>query len=255
MTIAKRIADARLRGEKLTQYPGDPPVDLRAAYRVQQEMADHMGSRVVGWKVGVTSDVAQDTLGVAHPLAGPLFADLVYDSGAVIGVSEHDQRIVEPEIGFRVGVDLPPRGAAYDRDEVLAAIDAVLPVIELVSKRLPGWLKERAEWIVADGTYNQALVVGTLSPFAEAISIKEEQVRAFENDMEIDNGVGSNALGDPLNVMVWLANQLNEVGQHLREGDIVATGLVTGLIVAKAGKTYRADYSTLGSVEITLIPR
>ena len=71
------------------------------------------------------------------------------------------------------------------------------------------------------------------------------------NGQQKGSGTGALALGDPLNVMVWLANQQSRLGRGLKAGDIVSTGTCTGLDGVKSGDHVIADYGTLGTVDIT----
>ena len=68
------------------------------------------------------------------------------------------------------------------------------------------------------------------------------------NDEVTAVGSGSRALGDPLNVLLWLANKLSERNLGLVAGDIVATGTCTGLDRVEPGDVARADFGTLGAV-------
>ena len=60
---------------------------------------------------------------------------------------------------------------------------------------------------------------------------------------------GARALGDPLAVMVWLANQQSARGRGMKAGEIVSTGTCTGLDAVRAGQCARAQFGVLGAVE------
>ncbi len=70
------------------------------------------------------------------------------------------------------------------------------------------------------------------------------------NGTQRGEGTGSRALGDPLNVLLWLANHQSAAGRGLSAGEIVSTGTCTGLDPVHAGDVARADFGTLGTVEI-----
>jgi 2-keto-4-pentenoate hydratase len=79
----------------------------------------------------------------------------------------------------------------------------------------------------------------------------------FESDgAEVGRGQGANTLGHPLNALAWLADfgalvdPVTRVSRGLRAGDLITTGLVTPFAYAEAGTTLRADYGSLGAVEL-----
>jgi len=69
----------------------------------------------------------------------------------------------------------------------------------------------------------------------------------------VTNGIGANALGDPLNVVVWLANHLSGRGITLKSGDWVSTGLLSDVVIANAGSIIIAEFQSLGTVSLELI--
>ena len=248
--IGRILAEARRDGRKLTEYPGETPGDLPQAFAVQDAMSAAMGKPVVGWKVGLTSAKAQTLCGHDAPLAGPVFDGDLHDSGAELSLVQDDMGVLEAEIGFRMAADLPSRAAPYERDEVVAAIGTALPVIEWVNKRLPGGLQEAAEWIVADGVINRALICGPETPFDPAMDMTTERVEVSMNGEVVTQGVGANALGDPVAVMVWLANDLSARGKRLLRGDVVATGLICDVVRAEPKVTVDVRFAALGNVSV-----
>ena len=73
------------------------------------------------------------------------------------------------------------------------------------------------------------------------------------NGEERARGDGARALGDPLNVLVWLANHLARRGITLEAGEVVTTGTCTGLEHVYAGDVIVGDFGALGRVEVELM--
>ena len=69
----------------------------------------------------------------------------------------------------------------------------------------------------------------------------------------VAEGVGANALGDPLNVLEWTANHLSALGDGIKAGEVVSTGTCTGVTPIAPGETLIADFGTLGCVEVRII--
>ena len=217
-------------------------------------MAQQTGCAVVDWKVGLTSEAAKEAFDIPEPVAGPLFESFVIDSSLESAVAKFDLHILEPEIGSRLGMNLPKGDRAHTCEEVIGSIDAVMPVIELATTRLPGGIKQWVKWVITDGAYSQTLVIGSSIHFQQR-HFSLRGTRAFEDGVEINAGVGPNALSVPLAVMVRPANHLNALGLHLRKGDVLAAGVLTDVIVGTTGKTYRAEYHNPGTVDVTLTAR
>lgn len=250
-TVGRVLAEARRAGRKLDEYPCARP-DMGQALAIQAAMAAAMGAPVVGWKVGLTSVRAQEICGVDAPLAGPVFDGMVWDSGAEIAPVEGDLGILEAEVGLRMRADLPPRDAPYDRAEVLAAVGEVLPVIEWVNKRLPGGIREAAEWLAADGVINRGLICGAGQGFDPARDLAGERVTVRRDGVALTEGVGANAMGGADAVITWLANDLSARGMGLGRGDVIATGLICDVVHAVPGARFEAEFASLGPVAVTV---
>lgn len=251
--IGAQLADARQRSANLEDYPTDTPFGLDEAYQIQDAMIRLMSAPVVGWKVGLTSRASQDMLGVAEPMSGPLFDGYVFSDNAELGVSESDLGIVEAEIGFTLGADLNTDKAAFTQPDVIAAIGSVHPMFELATKRLPGGMRETAQWIVADGGINQAIVVGEGTAFSPEIDLPMIKAQVAQNGKPVSEGIGSNVMGSPISVMVWLADHLKSRNIPLKKGDFIATGLVCDMLIGKSGDRFTADFDGIGSVAMRLI--
>jgi len=156
-------------------------------------------------------------------------------------------------LAFRLGDALPPREAVYTKADLTQAIDAIAGAIEVVGTRLAGGLAGKGRYLVtADGGANIALVTGPWTADWRTLDLKAQQVAMHINGQIRGRGEGARALGDPMNVMVWLANQQSRLGRGLKAGDIVSTGTCTGLDDVRPGDAVLADFGALGRVELLL---
>ncbi|MEM8972201.1 MAG: fumarylacetoacetate hydrolase family protein [Pseudomonadota bacterium] len=249
---AELLWNARKNGTVVEASAIPEPVNNDEAYAIQGKIAALSGYPIVGFKVGSTSAEAQRILGTSEPGSGPVLEPYYFTSPATVPIVAEQMPAVEGEFGFRMGKDLPAQADPYDVEDVAAAIDAVAGSIEVVGTRLAGGLAGKGRFLVtADGGANIALVTGAWSTTVSPFDLKDHAVSVSINGQQKGSGVGSLALGDPLNVMVWLANQQSRFGRGLKAGDIISTGTCTGLDGVKSGDHVVADYGSLGAVDIT----
>jgi len=249
--LAARLWRARTAGGVLPRAAADGLAGENDAYAVQRRIAEIAGLRRAGWKVATTSAAAQELLLTDGPSTGPMFADHCHASGAVLAVFAGQSASVESEFAFRFDGALSPRGAPYTLDEVLAAVGAVVPAIEVVGCRFEGGFEGLgAVRLIADMAANTGWVQGPERADWRAMDLKAHRVSLARNGRRVADGVGANALGDPLRVLEWTANHLSRLGDGLRAGEVVSTGTCTGVTAVKPGDRLAADFGVLGRVEV-----
>lgn len=249
--LARRLWQARTTGTVIDSTTVAEPATIAEAYTIQDEIIGLLGLPVAGIKVGSTSKEAQRILGTSEPRACPVPAPYLYESPARIDIVPAQDPAIEGEFAFRLGRDLPPRDAPYQRDEVAAAVDAVAGAIEVVGTRLSGGLAGKGQILTtADCCANSGLVVGPWDLNWKALDLPAHRVAVRINDAGAGEGTGARALDDPMNVLIWLANDLSKRGRGLTKGLCVSTGTCTGLDPVKPGDHVVADFGALGTVEI-----
>lgn len=242
----------RLSGKKMAAYPGPAPADMAEAFAIQSAVRDSIGWKHAGWKIGCTSERAQKALKADGPFPGPVYAEQLFASGTHIKTLPTNSRTTEPEIAFTMARDLPRKGSPWLVEEVLAAVDAIHPSIEIVNPRLPKGFSDVVEWYVADGGLNHALVLGPgvrLPPQSELAKITN---RVSINGQQKYSGIAANALGGPELALTWLANDLIKKGLHLRAGDVISTGVITEVFETNIGDLIEASYDLIGKVSVQL---
>ena len=229
------------------------PADRAEGYRVQAFIKEHTAQSLFGWKIAATSVAGQKHINVDGPLAGRLLAERVIANGGVCPMGNNLMRVAEMEFAFRMAVDLPPRGASYSQDEVMANVASLHPAIEIPDSRYEDFTLVGLAQLVADNACAHRFVLG---PAADArwrgIDLAAHPVRAFVNDAVAGEGGGVNVLGDPRIALTWLANELSRHDLTLKAGEAVTTGTCVKPVAIAAGDRVVGDFGTLGRVSVVI---
>ena len=229
---------------------------IEAAYRVQGKIEALADMPRCGWKVGATSQEAQRVLDIEGPATAPMSVPTCFQSPANVAVFPGQSASVESEFAFRFARDLPKRSTPYSQDEVIDAVDALLPAIEIVGGRFEdGFNRIGPIRLIADMVAHTAFVSGQEVMNWRGIDLKSHSVSLFKNGDLVGEGTGSLVLGDPLLVLHWTANHLLDRGESIKAGQIVTTGTCTGITPVAEDDIFTADFGTLGKVEVRIVPK
>ncbi len=245
------LAAARLaRG----RFPGfDPdlhPADEAEAYAVQAALHDALTAAGEGaWgghKIGCTTQVMQDYLGIRNPSAGGVLTAEIHPSPARIAPRGATRLGVECEVAVRLARDLP--GGTCTVAEAAAAVGACMASIELVEDRYDDYPSLDAPTLIADDFFGAGLVLGP-----EHEGFDPRTLAAATATMEIDGsevgaGRGADILGDPLVALAWLADALAARGARLRAGEVVTLGSLVATHWVEPGMRVRVVNDPLGEV-------
>ena len=220
------------------------PSSIEDAYRIQDEVARHLGP-IAGWKVGAETPSSE-------PFCAPIHASTIFDDGATVPHELCRHLGVEAEIAYRFARALPPREREWTREEVLDSIGTIHPVIEILDTRFEKPGSQHKLMHTADQQSHGALVVGPGVADWRKYSPVNEQVRLSINGETVADHEGGNSAGDPLRLLVWLANHASRRNIGIDAGSIVTTGSTTGTIFTDHGARVSASFPAIGSVHATL---
>jgi len=246
------LAEARRKCEALRDLPGGLPADEAGAYAIQREAIAAYGEKRVGYKIGATSPEARAMLKTDHPFRAPLFAPDCYENDVELAEPGYGLIGLEPEFALRLRTDLPAREQAYSLDDVKAAVDLVHPAFEVIGLRLPNELFKNVIVVTTDFGANVGFVAGDGISDWDDHDLSGISVCAQVDGEEVARGSGANALGHPLNALLWLANDLEASEGGLAAGDWISTGTCAGVVKIARGQTASADFGPFGQVRLTL---
>lgn len=232
--------------DPITPQFADAP--LSAAYEIalaQVQDWEKNGDNVKGHKVGLASRAIQRQMGVGQPDFGHLTASMFHLEHAPIPRGTFIQPRIEPEIAFVLGK--PLRGPGVTVAEAAAAVDFVLPSLEIVDSRIKDW-KIGIFDTIADNASSGGVILGSRPSRLSDLDLRLAGCNLHVNGDLIATGAGGAVLGSPINALVWLANTVGPLGVTLEPGHVVLPGSMTQAMPVEPGDTIVATFAGLGSV-------
>ena len=255
LAAAQMLARSWNDGARVDDLPANcRPATRAEGYAIQSQWAGVLDQAVAGWKIAATSQAGQQHIAVSGPIAGPVFAHRVWSDGAEIPLNANRMRVAECEIVFRFGSSLAQRTSSYGRDEVLAAVVSLQPGIEAPDSRFRNFERAGEAQLIADCACTNDMVLGApVAPDARLQQLPGHEVQARVSDGRRPRGLGSNVLGDPVEALVWLVNELGSVGQCIEAGQFVTTGACVAPIPVEPGQLVEADFGWIGRVRASFV--
>jgi len=222
-------------------------VSMGEAYAVQAGTAIALAEGVGGWKTGFGPD--------GEPVAAPMFASTVATRGASVALPPDRGVILEIEIAFRLGRDLPPRpDRPYTRGEVEDAVDVVLAGAEILAPRggMPATGTPYPRF-VADLQGNAGYVCGGETRSFRSLDLAERRVQLWIDDALVHDAIGGHPQGDPwAPLTAWAGAQRDRLG-GLKRGQVVTTGSLNKPLVVEAPCRVRAVVEGVGEVAFAFV--
>lgn len=224
--LAAEILGARAAARPLaTPFTQRGGLTLAQAYEVQGHVTAARlarGERIVGWKLGYTSEAMRRQMGIASPNYGPLTDAMILADGDALPGTGLQPR-VEPEIALRFARRL---AGEVSVDEVLDACDGAFAALEVVDSVWEGY-RFALEDNTADGSSAAWVVLGDELPRDDLASIT---VELAVDGAAAGSGTGADASGHPAAGVAWLARQIagpDGAARAIEPGDLVITGGLT----------------------------
>ena len=242
---AALLVKARETRKPIDAFPAScVPTTLEDGYAIQDAVAATVGASIGGYKAIAPKE--------GDPTRGPLYANMIRATPSRFPAAAVRPCGVEGEVAFRYKTDLPPRAAAYTREEISAAVEACA-AIEVVSTRFTDHSKKTIYERLADNNLNGGFVHA--EPFAnwQGLDLGNIRVVLKVNGNVVDDHLGGHPTGDPLGVATALANMLR-TGPGIKAGQFCTCGTYTGLRFLNPGDVCIVRFEGLGEVQVGFVP-
>jgi len=220
---------------------------------VQQHLNNVKGSKISGFKAGLTSLAGQQKFKVDGAISGTLFSKGKIENGENIQLSAYRKLMLETEIGFVLGSDIDK--PVNNVNDLKRLISRVIPVIELPNLAFKNLNNITGQDIVASNAIGNRYILGKALPMPINFSLNELSIKleyfTEQPRTVINQGKGSDALGNQWKALLWLVNERLKSGYHLTQGQFLITGALGKMLPAKVGQ-YHADFGQLGQIDFTV---
>ncbi len=250
-TLAKELVvaeDYATTVQPLTERYAD--VTVEDAYQIQMaaiHIREQRGEKIVGKKIGLTSEKIREQVGVNEPDYGMLMNTAMMMDNEIVNLSQLIAPRGEAEIAFILKEDLI--GPNVTIADVYRATEGIIPAIELVDSRMKDW-KIKIQDTVADNASCARVILGSKMSDLRDVDLKHVGLVISRNGKVIDTAAGAAVMGHPAHAVAWLANKLHYYGILLKKGDIVISGSFTPVFNLAKGDFIEASFGPLGTVSL-----
>lgn len=227
--------------------------------KLNQRLAARYGA-VIGYKAGLTNPAVQKRFNTDKPVWGVLYQGMVLDSGATVDPAFGARPLFEADMLVRVKSEAVNR--AKTPADVLAAVDQVIPFIELPDLAVQAPPKLNGAGVAAINVGARLGVKGApIAVPADAAgqaallaALPAMTVRLTDQGgAELARGKGADILEHPLNAVVWLAGALAAEGVTMKPGDLISLGSFSPLLPPKPGLQVTASYDGLPGAQPVVV--
>lgn len=226
-----------------------PGFSLAEAYEIQTLVKDEKirsGRKVIGKKIGFTSQAMRRQFSINQPDYGNLFDDQIFHQGTPIQTLNLIDPRIEGEIAFVLKDDLVGPGITIA--DVFRATSGIMAAIEIVDSRFGAGIK--FEDSIADNASCGGFVLGSRVLNLEGLDLRYLGMFIEKNGLLQSSGTAVEVMGNPLNAVAWLANQLAEHNTRLKAGDIILSGAITGAVPVANGDVINVSFNKLGNIQV-----
>lgn len=225
----------------------NPSLSESDAYKIQDLVIGLKGGRVRGFKIGFASRSMREQMGIFEPNYGQLTQEMEVEEREPLSLRKLIHPRVEAELAVLVERDLC--GPGVTKTNVIFAVRWVFAALEVVDSRFIDY-HFRSPDNIADNSSAARYVLGAGLPLEKIGDGRLLGVLLWKDGRVVDEGIGADVLGGPLNAVAWLANKLSDQGKIIPSGSLILTGGITRAHPVGKGGTFVAEFGLLGTVKL-----
>ena len=261
ITLAKEtvklLSQARLNKIPLPILPEKlRPKNELEAYHVQSLFHKYLVSsgygNISGRKIGCTSEVMQNYLGIKTPCVGGIYSSKIQKIQGEFLFDDFIRPGVECEIAVTLGTDLGDNGFVYDRYSVEPFVSSVMCAIEIVDDRWVDYKSVDTYSLISDDFFGSGCVLGE-GKEPSLINLSEINGSILVKNKLVGRGVGSDIMGHPFEALAWLANFFSDRRDYLKKGEIISLGSIVETIWVNRGDQIEVRMENLGNVKVDFL--
>ncbi|MPZ27629.1 MAG: 4-oxalocrotonate decarboxylase [Micromonosporaceae bacterium] len=243
--LATRLDRAQQAGQAIEQLTATTELDVETGYQIQEQVVAQRirrGERLVGLKMGLTSQAKMAQMGVREVIWGRLTNAMRILDGGTVEVGQYVHPRVEPEVAFLLSGEPGPFGSA---------VRAVAPALELIDSRYANFRFTLPD-VVADNTSAAGFVIGPWCPVPDGLD--NLGVLLEVDGRVVETGSTAAILGDPRRAFAQGVHLAARAGVQLEPRWVFLAGAATAAVPLVPGSHVRAVVEGLGAASLKAAP-
>jgi 2-oxo-3-hexenedioate decarboxylase len=224
-------------------------ITLAQAYEIQHkeiELRQEEGEKLIGVKMGFTSEAKMLQMGVKDMIIGQLTDRMLFANNDKITVGKFIHPRAEPEICFILSEDI---NGALTVDEVKQKVSGIAAAIEIIDSRYENF-KFSLEDVVADNCSSAGFVIGQIMPIQTSLS--DLKIDLMIDETIVESGSSNDILGDPWKALSAATRLAETYKIPLKKGMYVMAGAATSAHFVSGHLSVSAEIHVLGEVRLSL---
>ena len=252
-SIAKELHAARLEAKPVTQF-SDRIDDLTRpdSYSVQERgiaLREESGEKVIGMKMGLTSEGKRKQMNLDAPLYGVLTDKMMLTNGSSFSMKGSIHPKIEPEVAFLITKNLKGK---VSREQVLDACGGVCAALEILDSRYEHFKYFSMEDVISDNSSSSHYILGPYLKDFSHLNLANLDMKISINEEVAEAGNSSAISGDPVVSVIQLCELLEERGQEIPAGCFVLAGAATAAVNLEIGMQVSLKVEGLKSLKISV---
>ncbi len=251
--IAQTLHNARLDAQSLPQFSKEISDFKREdAYAIQEigiKMREIAGEKVIGLKMGLTSEGKRKQMNLDAPLYGVLTDKMKIENDGTFKLKGSIHPKIEPEIAFHIKSELK---GTVTRDQVLNATEAVCAALEILDSRYDGFKYFSMEDVISDNSSSSHYILGPKLTDFKNIDLKNLKMRMLVDGKVAMEGNSKEISDDPVISVIQLAELLAKRGKSIPAGTFVLAGAATAAIPLGPGVTVSLEVESLPALRVAI---
>ena len=251
LNFGKRIAEARFKKKFFKKIPKSFINNPKTATEICRQAEMKLMWNPIGFKAGATNKSVWKKLKVAKPFFSYLYEESNYKNN---GKMPFQKNLLgaELEVAFKIKNEVFSFNKKITKSNVSKFIIGIAPAIEVVGFRQKLKAIDCLGRMISDFGLNVGFVTGKLTKYSLKKITSIPTVLTNKTAKKDYPGNTKIVLGNPINSLIWLLNEIRKNNMILSFDFWVTTGSSTPIIPIKKGDLFSGSVKGLGSVSLKI---
>lgn len=249
--LGNKIAEARLKGKFLPAISKSVISNPNIAAQICRHAEMKLLWNPTGFKAGATNKSMWKKLKAKKPFFSYLYEESTYKNN---GKMPFQKNLIgaELEVAFKIKNEIFNFNKKITKSNISKFIIGIAPAIEVVGFRQKLKAIDCLGRMISDFGLNVAFAAGKLTKYSLRKITSVSTSLTNQKTKKNYSGNTKLVLGNPINSLIWLLNEIKNNKMFLSFDFWVTTGSTTPIVPIKKGDYFTGDIKGLGNVSLKI---